>query len=64
MKINCIGIIAILYLGKIKNIEKIERVKNKWNNKYPFSKLSFLIAINMPNEEKMLSKKIGIINNG
>jgi len=53
-----------LYLGRIKNKEKIPIVKNKFNNKYPVLKFKFFNEIKIPNEEKILSKKIGIMNNG
>jgi hypothetical protein len=53
-----------LYLGKIKNKEKIIIVKNKFNNKYPDLKFKSLNEIKIPNEEKMLNKKIGTINSG
>ena len=64
MKINCIGKIISLYLGKIKKQEKILIVKNKYNNKYPFSKLKFFKEIKIPIEEKILTKAIGIIERG
>ena len=39
-------------------------VRNKYNNKYPFSKLSPFNVIKIPTEEKILTKTTGIIKRG
>ena len=52
---------TILYLGKIKNIENITRLKKKYKPRYLFSNLLFLkktIKLGKANNDKIITGKI------